>query len=439
MFDLNQPFESDEDSDGEEAGEEVGSIDEDVTSQPVEPYVGMTFDNAEEAHKFYNEYAYKMGFGTRIAGSKYSRKKGCDEVLINRVFECVHARKTQAAAASSGSNTGSIATRQHSATEMSSGSKNSSHHPASAAMEMSDTRKRDRVVRHNCKAHMIISLKEGTFTVTTFTDAHTHPLVKELGRSRYYRSHRRIPKEDLEFLELLHNRNLRTSMIMGLLSDTHGGHPRNLGYVKRDVTNDRSKMRAKLLPQDMNLTIEYFEKRQAENPNFFFAEDVDDNRAVTTLFWVDGRTRLLYPKYRDCVFFDTTFCTNRYNMPFAPIVGINNHLQTVVLGCALLENESKGGFKWVFEQWRTAMDGLGPVHIMTDQDAAMAKAISDIFPDAIHRNCFWHVIQIAKKKIGKPLQQGEPFAIAFWACIFDTDTIEEFETSWLHMLQWFQM
>ena len=137
---------------------------------------------------------------------------------------------------------------------------------------------------------------------------------------------------------------------MGLLGDAHGGDPRNLGYVKRDVTNQRSKMRSELLLRDLDITIEYFKKRQVENPNFFYATQVDSDNAVRAVFWVDGWTRLLYPKYKDCVFFDTTFCTNRYNMPFAPIVGINNHLQTLVLGCALLADETIEGFKWVFQQ-----------------------------------------------------------------------------------------
>jgi hypothetical protein len=107
---------------------------------------------------------------------------------------------------------------------------------------------------------------------------------------------------------------------MGMLGDVHGGNIRTLGYVKRDVTNERSKMRAKLLFWDMDLTIEYFKKRQDENPNFYYAKDVDEDNVVRALFWVDGRTRLLYPKYKIVYFFDTPFCTNRYNMPLAPIV-----------------------------------------------------------------------------------------------------------------------
>jgi hypothetical protein len=99
----------------------------------------------------------------------------------------------------------------------------------------------------------------------------------------------------------------------------------------------------------MSMTIEYFKQRKYENPNFFFEKMVDADKAVRGLFWIDGRTRSLYPKYKDCVLFDTTFCTNNYNLPFALIVGINNHTHTVVLGCALLPDETIETFEWAFK------------------------------------------------------------------------------------------
>jgi hypothetical protein len=112
-----------------------------VSSQPVVPYVGMSFDNEDEAQKCYNKYAYKMGFGTRICSSRFSRRRGSKKLLINRGFECVHARMGAAATTSSGSKSDSMPTKQCTAPDMSSGCKSaSSHQPASAAMEMSDTR-----------------------------------------------------------------------------------------------------------------------------------------------------------------------------------------------------------------------------------------------------------------------------------------------------------
>ena len=54
--------------DAEETGEEV-------CSQPVVPFVGMTFHSLEEAQIVYNDYAWKLGFGTHIGNTKYSQAR----------------------------------------------------------------------------------------------------------------------------------------------------------------------------------------------------------------------------------------------------------------------------------------------------------------------------------------------------------------------------
>jgi hypothetical protein len=119
------------------------------------------------------------------------------------------------------------------------------------------------------------------------------------------------------------------------------------------------------------MTIEYFERRQTESPHFFYATQLDANKVLRALFCVDGRTRSLYPKHKDFILFDTTFYTNKYNLSFAPIVGINNHLHTIVLGCALLPKKTIETFSWVFQRWLLAMDNLAPRPIMIDQDRAI--------------------------------------------------------------------
>uniref|UniRef100_N1QXL2 Protein FAR1-RELATED SEQUENCE n=1 Tax=Aegilops tauschii TaxID=37682 RepID=N1QXL2_AEGTA len=60
----------------------VDESDEDISSQPVVPFLGMVFDNVEEAQRVYNEYASKMGFGTRIVTSKHSRKNSSEHKRI---------------------------------------------------------------------------------------------------------------------------------------------------------------------------------------------------------------------------------------------------------------------------------------------------------------------------------------------------------------------
>jgi hypothetical protein len=112
-------------------------------------------------------------------------------------------------------------------------------------------------------------------------------------------------------------------------------------------------------------------------------------------------------------------------MPFAPIVGINNHTHTIVLGCALLPGETFETFKWVFERWMMAMNQVAPGHIMTDQDQQIGTTISKVFHVSIHRCCFYHVVNLARRKLGPKF--GHPFADAFYSCIYGTDTPEQFD------------
>jgi hypothetical protein len=114
-------------------------------------------------------------------------------------------------------------------------------------------------------------------------------------------------------------------------------------------------------------------------------------------------------------------------MPFAPIVGINNHLQSILLGCALLPDESTETFVWVLQALKEAMGGLEPTNIMTDQDKAMKVAIEQVFPNATHRCCKWHVLSKATKKFAWLISNEKDFAKESDYCVNHTETIDEFE------------
>ncbi|KAM0857852.1 hypothetical protein ACQ4PT_048215 [Festuca glaucescens] len=271
---------------------------DEISLQPAVPYVGMVFDDLEEAYKVYNDYAYKTGFGIRIGNTKYSTARNVPkDTILNRVFECVHTGKTAAATKGARNRKYDAANVLDSTVDMSSFTSKKQAKDKGMQMDLSDTRQRNRLLRYDCKAHMHVGKRNGSWTVTVFTEEHTHPMVKQLGRRRYYRSHKKVPKEDFQLLQTLHNQNITTAQIMGCLGNVRGGDLRTLGYVKRDVSNIRTMLRNDVSLRDMSLTIEYFEKRKAESPSFFYATQLDENNAVRALFWVDGRTRALYPNW----------------------------------------------------------------------------------------------------------------------------------------------
>ena len=92
--------------------------------------------------------------------------------------------------------------------------------------------------------------------------------------------------------------------------------------------------------------------------------------------------------------------TNHLSLPFAPFIGVNHHWQLILFGCALLADEQKDTFVWLFNKWLKCMYGVAPKLIITDQDAQIDNVIKMIFPTTRHRYYFWHVRKhIAEQQI----------------------------------------
>ena len=70
---------------------------------------------------------------------------------------------------------------------------------------------------------------------------------------------------------------------------------------------------------------------------------------------------MAYQYFGDVVTFDTTYKRNKYDMPFAPFTGLNHHCQSILFGCALLQDETEQTFVWLFETWLQAMWGKEPI------------------------------------------------------------------------------
>lgn len=72
-------------------------------------------------------------------------------------------------------------------------------------------------------------------------------------------------------------------------------------------------------------------------------------------------------------------------MPFSPFTGLNHHCQSILFGCALLQDETEKSFEWLFQNWLVPMDGKSPMAIITDQDLAMKVAIAKVLPNTCHQ------------------------------------------------------
>ncbi|KAK9292591.1 hypothetical protein L1049_020565 [Liquidambar formosana] len=184
---------------------------------------------------------------------------------------------------------------------------------------------------------------------------------------------------------------------------------------------------------DVEAIQKYFIRMQDKNSSFFYMMDLDEECRVRNLFWADAKSRATYEAFGDVVTVDTTYLTNKYNIPFALFVGVNHHGQSVLLGCGLLSNEDMETFVWLFESWLACMFGCPPKAIITDQCKAIQGAIEMVFPDARHRWCLGHIMRKIPNKL-RGYYQYEAIKKTLQTVVYDSFTRGEFEQGWRRMI-----
>ncbi|KAL2929385.1 Protein FAR-RED IMPAIRED RESPONSE 1, partial [Bienertia sinuspersici] len=170
------------------------------------------------------------------------------------------------------------------------------------------------------------------------------------------------------------------------------------GKTLNERRNFDKERRLKMMEGDANAMAAYFHRMSTDNQNFFHLHRLDDDERLKDLMWVDARSRAGYIEFGDVVCFDSTYLTNR-------------------------------DVEWVFTNWISYMGGKPPSGILTDQDAAIKKAIAKVMPNTRHRWCLWHILNKLPLKLGG-YDKYEEIKQPLLRAIYDSYTVEEFENSW---------
>lgn len=390
----------DGDADPNESGEtntaENITVHDDDEDGLDEPYVGMEFDSEDAAKTFYDGYARRVGFSSKVGQSSRSKPDGS---IISREFVC--------------------------------------------GREGLKRRHAD-----NCDAMLKVELKgQDKWVVTKFVKEHSHSIVSP-NKVHYLRPRRHFAGTAKTVAEAYQGVGTVPSGVMFVSMDgNRASVEKNSGVrnspteLNRAVKNSatlnyavRPCSRKRTLGRDAQNLLEYFKKMQAENPGFFYAIQLDEDTRMTNVFWADARSRTAYSHFGDAVTLDTTYRVNQYRVPFAPFTGVNHHGQTVLFGCALLLDESEASFTWLFKTFLTAMNDHPPASITTDQDRAIQTAVAIVFPDTRHCISKWHVLREGQEKLAHVCHSHPNFQLELYNCINLTETVEEFESSWNSIL-----
>ncbi|CAI0471257.1 unnamed protein product [Linum tenue] len=405
-IDIDNPLDDDDDMGADSSaaaaasGSEIYLPDGDLLD--LEPYEGMEFESEEASKAFYNSYARRVGFSTRVSSSRRSRRDGA---IIQRQFVCAKE-----------------GFRNH-----------------------NEKRTKDReikrprmITRVGCKASLSVKMQDsGQWVVSGFVREHNHELVPP-DQVHCLRSHRQISGSAKTLIDTLQAAGMGPRRIMSALIKEYGGISK-VGFTEVDCRNYMRNNRQRSMEGDIQLLIDYLRQKNSENPNFFYAVQCEDDQFTGNVLWADPKARSDFAYFGDTVTFDTTYRSNRYRLPFAPITGVNHHGQPVLFGCAFIMSETEASFVWLFNTWLTAVSGHHPVSITTDHDVVLRSAVMQVFPETRHRFCKWHIFKKCQEKLSHVFLKHPTFEVDFHKCVNLTESVEEFESCWFSLVDRYEL
>ena len=171
-----------------------------------------------------------------------------------------------------------------------------------------------------------------------------------------------------------------------------------------------------------------------EDPSLFYTFQVDAESHIKNFFWRDSRSKIDYYYFGDVLILDTTFKTDRYNMIYAPFLGLNHHQQVVLFGCAFLLDVSVESYNWLLGTFIEAMGRHQPKTIFTTECSAILEAVEATLPKSQHCLCVQFIRQNAKQYLS--MYYGHPgFESDFYYCLFYYQLEGEFQSSWSSLLE----
>ncbi|KAK9288971.1 hypothetical protein L1049_017442 [Liquidambar formosana] len=291
------------------------------------------------------------------------------------------------------------------------------------------------ITRCGCLAAFRIAYKQklNVWVVKKFNAEHNHELVP-ISEVQFLRSHRAMSGADKAQADAMRKVGIRTCHVIDHMQSQSGGY-QNIGFTPKDLYNYVDGQRRKqIVDGDAMGCLAYLTAKADSDHGFFHKYTVDEQNRLTQLFFADSKSRLDYACFGDVLAFDATYSTNVYKKPFVILIGVNNHFQTIIFGCALLADETVGTYKWVLTSLLEAMDNKKPISVITDGDKAMRKAIKQIFPEARHRLCAWHLQRNASANV-----HNKNFHKDFKRLMFNECSIEEFETDWQSVIEKYEL
>jgi hypothetical protein len=124
---------------------------------------------------------------------------------------------------------------------------------------------------------------------------------------------------------------------------------------------------------------------------------------------------------------DSTFLNGRYRGQLCVAIAVDGHNWMYPVAVGVIDSESNENWIWFMQRLREAIGCPAGMTFSTGCGLAVMNGVSEVFPDAEHRECMWHLVQNFKKRYS-----GKVFDEHLWQAAYSWSTYM-FEKHYLAM------
>jgi hypothetical protein len=386
------------------------------------PRVGMVFDSVDEAFALYKAYAYRTGFhAVRRTNHNYVG------FPYRSTFTCTYGGKSGAAATPSDGSATRYPLRNK---------------PGVTAQEKKSRRASEKT---GCRAMLIIRDKRvnGKWKVESVDLEHNHPCTLDM--VRFLKAYREMPESAKKKAKITDEMDEAAEKSLSEIAETRKfptrskrGASGGAGVGSQRFSRIESYVQ-RFGEEDLIALKKFIETMQRGKPNFIHSWNLDQESRVKNFFWTDSRAQAQYRYFGDVITLDVMYLQHsRTALSLATILGVNNHGHLVLLGCGVLSSDSKENYVWLLKRWLSSMNGKPPEAITTSYSDVIAEAVAEVFPNARHRFCFWHILKKLLENVGRT-QEKEAISSRFKEVVYDSVTLTDFEKEWGVMVDQYKL
>ncbi|WVZ93737.1 hypothetical protein U9M48_039694 [Paspalum notatum var. saurae] len=110
---------------------------------------------------------------------------------------------------------------------------------------------------------------------------------------------------------------------------------------------------------------------------------------------------------------DNTFLTGRYKGQLATAIAVDGHNWMYPVAFGVFDFKTNENWTWFMQKVKEAIGSPNGLAICTDAGGPVMTGVKDVYPEAEHRECMFHLVSNFKKRY-----LGKVFTEYLWAAVY---------------------